>query len=147
MKISYKIATVVVPVSIVAFILSRVIWPDPVGVIGPDASLVPHFMFIGALEAISFGFGIAFLVFGWLHFRGRIRESYLSTATFIAVGWLLVSWWPHDNMHRVNGMENYAGLIRIEYMFHLTLILAGLTLAVYLWRQLKMPSPISGSHL
>ena len=54
---------------------------------------------------------------------------------FFSAAWGLVSWWPHDNMHRVMMMGDYWGLIRLEYGFHLTLIIAGVLIASYLWKQ------------
>lgn len=131
---------VAVPLAISTFILSRVIWPDPAGMVGPGPSLLPHFIFISALESLSFGLGVAFAFFGWQKFSRAITADRLSTASFVAATWLMVSWWPHDNMHRVNGMDNYAGLIRIEYLFHVTLIVASFTLALYFWRQLSRVS-------
>ena len=145
MKTSYKVVAVATPFAIAAFILGRVIWPAPAGVAGPSASLLPHFLFISALEAIAFGVGISFAFFGWRDFRSQITADRLSLATFIAVTWSLISWWPHDNMHRVNGMENYTGLIRIEYLFHFTLIVGGFVTALYFVRQLVRVS-VSGGN-
>jgi hypothetical protein len=54
--------------------------------------------------------------------RERAVIIYLSTV------WLLGNWWVHDALHIVNGM-NPTGLLKIEYGFHVTLILAGAALA------------------
>jgi len=137
MKTHYKIALVAVPSAIVALLLTQVIWPNPMGASTPDASLMPYFIFIAGLECLAFGIGLAFAIFGWPMLRRLSGEGWLSTAMFISTVWLLVSWWPHDNMHRVNGMENFAGLLRIEFLFHFTLIIAGFIVATYLWRQLR----------
>lgn len=137
MKTQYKFALVAVPLAIISFLLGRVIWPDPVGMAGPDASLIPYFMFIGALESLAFGLGISFLIFGWPRMISAVPgSSSLATASFVSIVWMLISWWPHDNMHRVNGMENFAGLLRIEYIFHFTLIIAAFIVAMYLWKAL-----------
>jgi len=136
MKTSYKITAVTLPVAIASFMLGRVIWPDPSGMPGPDATLLPHFIFISALESIAFGIGIAFLIFGWPLVAKGAKDK-LTVASFISVLWYLISWWPHDNMHRTNAMDDFAGLLRIEYIFHFTLIIAGMILAAYLWRELR----------
>jgi hypothetical protein len=39
---------------------------------------------------------------------------------YLGIGWLMVSWWPHDNLQ---------GLLFIEYGFHFTLMIAALVLA------------------
>ena len=140
MKTHYKFALVALPLAIITFILSRVIWPDPSGMVGPDATLLPHFIFLSALESLAFGVGVAFALFGYPRLRASMPDSWLSSAAFIAIVWALVSWWPHDNMHRVNGMSNFAGLLRIEYIFHFTLIIAGCIVAMYFWKQLTRSS-------
>ncbi len=55
---------------------------------------------------------------------------------YLSVGWFLVSWWPHDNLHIHNGMD-LQGLLYIEYGFHVTLIVAALVLAFSLLTMLK----------
>ena len=138
MKTSYKIAIVAIPLAIATFVLGRIIWPEMPGMPGPSSSLVPHFMLIGALESISFGIGIAFLLFGWRYARSaKTKFGNMAIATFLSIAWMLISWWPHDNMHRVNGMDNFSGLLRIEYIFHLTLVLAGFIVACFFWRIAK----------
>lgn len=47
---------------------------------------------------------------------------------YLAIGWLMVSWWPHDNMHIHNG-EDMQGLLYIEYGFHVTLMISALVMA------------------
>ena len=138
MKTKYKFILVALPLAIISFFLSRVIWPEPIGMVGPEASLIPHFIFLSALESVSFGIGVAFALFGWLKVRASgTGQSKLNIAAFVSATWFLVSWWPHDNMHRVNGMNDFAGLLRIEYLFHLTLIIAGGIIALFLWKQIS----------
>ena len=42
---------------------------------------------------------------------------------YLSIGWFLVSWWSHDNLHIHNG-DDLQGLLYIEYGFHVTLIIA-----------------------
>ena len=138
MKTKYKFILVALPLAIISFLLSRVIWPEPIGMIGPEASLIPHFIFLSALESISFGIGVAFAIFGWMKVRASLMaQSKLNIAAFVSATWFLVSWWPHDNMHRVHAVNDFAGLLRIEYLFHFTLIIAGGIVALFLWRQIS----------
>jgi len=48
---------------------------------------------------------------------------------YLSIGYLMVSWWPHLNLHTHNGM-NLQGLLYIDYFFHLPLEVAGVALAV-----------------
>jgi hypothetical protein len=140
MKTSYKIALVAAPVAIISFLLSRVIWPDAAGALSPVGIQLPLFIFLAVLESISLGVGVGFLLFGWPILR-RAQADKLTLAAFLTSLWFLISWWPHDNMHRVNGMSDLNGLLRIEYLFHFTLLLGGFVIAAYIWRQLRSGIP------
>ena len=48
---------------------------------------------------------------------------------YLSIAYLMVSWWPHINMHVHNGPENLQGLIFIDYLFHLPSMIAALVLA------------------
>ena len=129
----WQVALTVLAFGIPAFLLGRVLWPDPVGAATPPPSVLPIFIAISALEALLFGVGIAFIVFGrrWLTFDG----SRLGMAAFVAIAWSLVSWWPHSNMHRAN--TTLEGLVLIDWMFHLTLIFGAAVVGTYLYRTLS----------
>jgi hypothetical protein len=132
----WQVVLTVLAFGIPAFLLARVLWPDPVGAATPPPSVLPIFISISALEALLFGVGIAFIVFGrrWLTFDG----SRLELAAFVAIAWSLVSWWPHDNLHRVT--HDWTGLAMIEVGFHVTLILSILVIGAYFLRNLQARS-------
>lgn len=117
--------------AVAAFLLDRVLWPDLPDMVAPTSVQLPFLMGVAAIEAIAFGIGISFLIFGWKFMRGRSTGDWL---VFLSATWSLVSWWPHDNLHRTMHMGDYNQLIRIEYGFHFTLIVAGVIIASYLWR-------------
>jgi hypothetical protein len=50
-------------------------------------------------------------------------SSGLTTAVYVAVAWLLINWWPHDNLNRVTSGD-WNRLAMVEYGFHLPLMLA-----------------------
>lgn len=136
MQTKYKFGLVALVCAILAFSLSLKIWPDPVGMPGPSEGLVPYFIVVSILECVAFGVGIAFLLFGYPLVSRLGGPKGLTVVAFLAITWELVSWWPHDNMHRVNDMGNFAGLLRIEYTFHVTLVIAGIIIAAHFWRSL-----------
>lgn len=127
------VATTILAAGIPAFALGRVIWPDPVGASTPPPALLPIFMGISALESLLFGVGIAFVLFGrrWVAGEG----TRLATATYLAIAWSLLSWWPHDNLHRVT--HDWNGLAAIEVGFHVTLIVSMLVIGAYFIRTLQ----------
>ncbi len=128
MKTGWKMLLITLIVGIPAFVLGPVIWP-PSPDIQPTSGQVPYLMVLSAIEASVFGFGIAFLIYGrrLLNRVARGAEK-VAVAMYGSVAWLLISWWPHDNMHIHNALD-VGGLIAIDYLFHFTVIFAGLVLA------------------
>ena len=123
--------------AVVTFILSRIIWPDLADAVPPSSFQIPFFIGVSALESLAFGVGASFLIFGWKFMSGRSTTEWL---TFFSAIWGLVSWWPHDNLHRTIHMGDYNQLIRIEYGFHFTLIIAGVIIASFLWKTFSVRS-------
>lgn len=133
MKRKLIIITLVCAVS--AFLLGRVIWPDSSDVPMLSGIQFASLVFISGLEALAFGAGISFIIFGRSLIKRLPSESSRHrNLAFWSIAWTLVSWWPHDNMHRANGITNVWGLIKIEYLFHLTLIICAFIIASYFIR-------------
>ena len=134
-KLNDTTKTIIITIvfGIIAFALTPILWPFNQGMMAP-AELVPYFMLMSIIEALVFGFGIAFIALNWKNAMNS--NAPMAKGRFIAIAWLLISWWPHDNFHRVNG-ENMLGLLYIEYAFHLTLIIAGVYLANAFWKMMK----------
>lgn len=149
LKTWMKVAALTFVLAVPAMLLGRVIWPPaPDGPVPSDGQL-PFFIFLAAAEALTFGLGVAFLVFGLPFIRRASAGNPLRAwAIYLSIGWLLVSWWPHDNLHIHNG-ENLQGLLYIEYGFHITLMTAGLVMALCFISLLKdrvEGSPASAEH-
>ena len=99
----------------------------------PTSTELPLFVLLNVAEVLAFGFGIAFLIFGYPLMRAIAPASKrLTFWAFLSVAWLLINWWPHDSLHVANGM-NLGGLLVIEYVFHITLMMAGAILAYFFW--------------
>jgi len=130
MSIRNKVILTTIIFAVPAFLLGKVIWPlDPMGPM-PTSSQLPFFIVLSLFEAVSFGLGMSFIIFGYPFVKKITGKSKsLTFWTYIAISWMLVNWWPHDNIHAQNGM-NLDGLIKIEYAFHVTLILSGIILAL-----------------
>jgi len=99
----------------------------------PTSAQLPLFILLNAAEALAFGLGIAFLIFGYPLMQAIAPASKrLTLWAFLSIACLLVNWWPHDSLHVANGV-NMGGLLVIEYVFHITLIVAGAILAYFFW--------------
>lgn len=125
-----------------AFSLTFVIWPHPADAPVPPAGLMPVFIGLGIVDALAFGVGVAFLIFGFPVLARIGGTGPLTWAAYLGIGWSLVSWWPHLNMHRVNG-ASFEGLLTIDIIFHLPLIAAMVILAAFFLRVVRSAAPVS----
>jgi hypothetical protein len=122
-----KVLIVSLLVTVPAFLLGHVIW-HPMGM-APSPGQLPFFMVVSFFEALALGLGVSFLIFGLPLVRRVSAESKLRTwLMYLGIGWALVSWWPHGNLHMSNG-DNMQRLLYIEYGFHVTLIISAAIVA------------------
>lgn len=110
--------------------LGRLLWPPHAGGPVPVGIQVPLLVLATAIEALLFGVGIALLAWGWRLFAGAPAPRPLARAAHLSIVWLLVSWFPHDNLHPHYG-ESMAAIVALVWGFHVTLGLAGLVLAAF----------------
>jgi hypothetical protein len=137
MKTRHKGTLITLATAVLAFILAPMIWPPNLHVSAPVGLQLVLFMILAALNALTFGLGVAFICYG-LPLVLRVADGSRASTwiSFIATAWLLISWWPHDNMHKHNGMD-LNGLLVIDYVFHVSMMVAGLALAYNLVRVLQ----------
>ena len=103
----------------------------------PTDAQLPLFVLLNAIEALAFGFGIAFLIFGYSLVQTMLpAPKGLTLAAYLSTAWLLINWWPHDSLHLTNGI-NMSGLLAIEYGFHITLMVAGVILVYFFLNVLR----------
>ncbi len=129
MKTRSKVAAITLAVAVPAFLLGPVLFPPAEGGPTPTAGQVPFFLFLGVGDAVLLGLGVAFLIFGLPVLRKVSPDSKVRAwAMYLAIGYLMVSWWPHLGLHASNGLD-LQGLLYIDYLFHLPLEVAGVVLA------------------
>ncbi len=113
-------------------------WAPAAGFPQPPAALLPLFILLNVAEAVTFGGGIAFLLFGSERINGISPTSPLLTrAAHLSIAWLLISWFPHDSLHMHLGEGNLGQIIAVEYAFHGTLMIAGGILALFFTRLIR----------
>ncbi|RPF44012.1 acyl-CoA synthetase (AMP-forming)/AMP-acid ligase II [Streptomyces sp. Ag109_G2-6] len=132
-----------VPLTVVALFATDLIWPgstDLTGVPGPWSFL---FSVLYLFECSAFAAGLLFL------FAGRRRMSRpgpgrrLTAAAHLAVAYLLLAWWPQDNLYRLAAKHDWPRQAALVYSFNIPLMIAALIVAVYLTR--RPAAPPSGS--
>ena len=128
-------------VGIPATALSLVIWPPAPGITPSPVQLV-LFLGIFAAEGLLFGFGVAFLLLGMpLVRRAAMAAGVRTIPVYLSIVWTLVSWWPHDGMHRASGLGDVDAVLRVDYAFHLTLIVAALVIARFFLATVRAATP------
>ena len=130
MRTWVKVSIITVLISVPAMMLGPVIWPNPEGAATPTAAQLPYFLLLALWDGVLLGLGISFLLFGWPVIRRVSPDSRTRAyAMYLSIGWLMVSWWPHLNLHRHNEADNLQGLLYIDYGFHVPLMIAAIVLA------------------
>ena len=113
-----------------AFFAGPKIWPMSPEVPMPPPALLPGYMALSVIEALAFGFAVAFALFGWPAVRRLdLGAPWLNKWLFVTLVWFTGNWWMHDNLHMHNGL-NMHGMIFIEFGFHLTMLVCGFTLTL-----------------
>ena len=146
MKTWIKVAAITTVVAVPAFFLGPVLFPPADIGVTPTAAQLPLFLFLAVTDALLLGLGVSFLLFGLPVLRRVSPDSRAPAwAMYLAIGYLMVSWWPHLNMHNSNGVD-LGGLLVIDYLFHLPLEIAGAVLAycfvsLLLARRGETPAP------
>lgn len=123
-----------------AFLAGPKLWPMAASVPEPPSNLLPFYILLAAIEAIAFGFAVAFAVFGWPAIRRLpLGAPWLNKALFITVCWFMGNWWMHDNLHMHIALDMNR-LLYIEYGFHMSMLACVLILAVGFIRLANQPA-------
>jgi hypothetical protein len=84
----------------------------------PPPHLLPAYIGIAAVEALAFGFAVAFAIFGWPAIRDlHLGAPWLNKLLFVTLVWFMGDWWVHDNLHMHVALDMNR-LVYIEYVFH-----------------------------
>jgi hypothetical protein len=117
-------------IGLAAFFAGPKIWPMSPEVPMPPPNLLPGYIALSAVEALAFGFAVAFAVFGWSAIRDlRLGARWLNKMLFVTLCWFMGNWWIHDNLH-MHVAVDMNRLIYIEFAFHMTMLACGVTLAL-----------------
>jgi hypothetical protein len=115
------------------FLTGPKLWPMAPSVPQPPSNLLPLYIVLAAVEALAFGFGVTFAVFGWPAPGGL--TNYFS----ITLCWFMGNWWMHDNLHMHIALDMNR-LLYIEYGFHISMLACVLILAVGFIRLATQPA-------
>ena len=129
MQMKTKVTLLTAAVAIPAFFAGPILFPPADVGADPTAAQMVLFILLGIGDAVLLGLGASFVVFGLPLLRQVSPDSRARAwAMYISIGYLMISWWPHLNMHASNGTD-LGGLLRIDLLFHFPLEVAGVVLA------------------
>ena len=130
----WQVLVLTVVVGIAAFLTGPRIWPMTPDAPMPPPNLLPGYIAVSAVEALAFGFAVAFAAFGWPAIRDlRLGARWLNKWLFVTLCWFIGNWWLHDNLHMHVGLDMNR-LLYIELFFHISMLVCGVTLALSLMR-------------
>ncbi|WP_405977287.1 AMP-binding protein [Streptomyces sp. NBC_00158] len=124
---------------LLARMFTGVIWPgstDLTGVPNPWALL---FWILYLCESLAFGAGVVFLLNGRRPMLAQGRGRGITTAAHLAIAYLLIAWWPQDNLYRLAAKQDWPRQAALVYAFNVPLMVAALVVAVYATRKPVSP--------
>ena len=133
--VKYAVLAVVILWTAASLPIGLAIWPPAAGT--PPSQVLPFIMIVSLFEGASFALGAVFLVFGGRVLGDGGRWTPLTGAAYASIAWLLMSWWPHDGLHRSGFGRTFAGLATIDMAFHTTLIIGTAVVTVFFIRAIQ----------
>lgn len=115
----------------VALILTDFLWPGSTDLAGVPQPWAFLFSVLYLFEVLAFGVGVVFLFGGRARMRRQRRKPSLTVAAHLAVSYLLLAWWPQDNLYRLAAKQDWPQQAALVYTFNVPLMIAGAVVAVY----------------
>ncbi|MGW7190103.1 hypothetical protein ACWGIP_13300, partial [Streptomyces sp. NPDC054838] len=125
----------VIPLTLLGLALTDVFWPGSTDLTGVPAPWAALFSVLYVFEALAFAVGVVFLFGGGSPMRRQGRGRALTRAAHLAVCYLLVAWWPQDNLYRLAAKHDWPRQAALVYAFNIPLMIAGAVVAFYLTRK------------
>ncbi|MEV7557759.1 AMP-binding protein [Streptomyces sp. NPDC089795] len=120
-----------VGLGLVALILTNLLWPGSTDLTGVPQPWAFLFFLLYVFECVAFGVGVVFLFGGRARMLRQRRGHSLTVAAHLAVSYLLVSWWPQDNLYRLAAKQDWPRQAALVYAFNIPLMIAGAVVAAY----------------
>ncbi|MCX5380684.1 AMP-binding protein [Streptomyces sp. NBC_00091] len=126
-------------IGLLSRVVTNLIWPgstDLTGVPNPWALL---FWLLYLCECLAFGVGVAFLFGGRGPMLAQGRGRGITTAAHLAIVYLLIAWWPQDNLYRLAAKQDWPRQAALVYAFNVPLMVAAVVVALYATRKPASP--------
>jgi hypothetical protein len=110
---------------------TNVFWPFSTDLSGVPLPWAALFFGLYLFEWASFGLGVMVLLRGRPALARLGRSAPLTTSAWLALTWLLVAWWPQDNLYRLAAKTDWPRQAALVYGFNITLMIATAVLVVF----------------
>jgi amino acid adenylation domain-containing protein len=117
----------------IGLVLTIWLWPDSMNLSGVSQPWSALFIGLYAIECLSFGLGVTFLIRGAAYLRQMARKPALTRAAHLAITWLLVAWLPQDSSYRLTAKTDWPAQATLVYTFNVTLMIVAAVLARFLF--------------
>ncbi|MEV6418395.1 AMP-binding protein [Streptomyces sp. NPDC051662] len=131
-------ALVGVTAGFIAAVLTGVIFPGATDVSGVPAPWNGLFMLLYLAEWLAFAVGMGFLAVGRGVMLRRSESRGLTTAAHLAIVYLLVAWWPQDNLYRLTAKTDWPRQAALVWAFNVPLMIAAFI--VMIWVVASLPA-------
>ncbi|MEU9252984.1 AMP-binding protein [Streptomyces sp. NPDC048270] len=123
----------------VGLVLTKVFWPGSTDLTGVPQPWAFLFLVLYLVECAAFGIGLVFLFAGRARMPRRGRGRRLTGSAHLAVAYLLMAWWPQDNLYRLAAKQDWPRQAALVYTFNIPLMIAAAVVAAYVVA--KPPDP------
>ncbi|MFE6054429.1 AMP-binding protein [Kitasatospora sp. NPDC056446] len=119
----------------VAWAMTFALFPGSTDVTGIPVPYNLLFKLLYLCENLAFGTGIVYLTTGFESLLRLGRPYRMSVLTHLALTWLLVNWWPQDNLYRLTRANDWPREAALVFSFNIPLMLAALVVIRFvIWR-------------
>ncbi|OQD57332.1 hypothetical protein BM536_004960 [Streptomyces phaeoluteigriseus] len=117
--------------ALLAWLFTDLLWPSSTDVSAVPSPYAGYFRLLYLFENVSFGVGMAFLLMGRPGMSRAGHPSWFTTLAHLSVVWLLVAWWPQDNLYRLAAKTDWAEQTFLVYTFNVSLMVAAAVVAAF----------------
>ncbi|MEV4971183.1 AMP-binding protein [Streptomyces scopuliridis] len=114
-----------------ALVLTPVIFPGSTNLNGVPAPWNVLFVLLYLAELCAFAVGMGFLAVGRATMLRRSESRGLTAAAHLALVYLLVAWWPQDNLYRLTAKTDWPRQAALVYAFNVPLMIAALIVVIW----------------
>ncbi|OKK22164.1 hypothetical protein AMK16_02940 [Streptomyces sp. CB00455] len=111
------------------------LWPGSTDVTGVPQPWAFLFNVLYLFECLAFGLGVVFLFAGRARMPAQGHGRFLTKAAHLAIVYLLVAWWPQDNLYRLAAKHDWPRQAALVYTFNVPLMIAAAVVAYYVARR------------